>query len=264
MAFSTRFESACSVRPASAIAPRSGLDPALQVDAVELGLWRVSGHSVVRYRAEIDGAERDAERAAAQAGEIEEVANQALEPVRLTLDHLAGVLRCHDAVAEALGVTADGGQRRLQLVADREQERSFRVLGMPELLRELVERRGELTELRRALDGERSRGFDRRRAACSPRRPGSPGAQRPGRAETRHRRRGRARGRRRAPARRGTVSSRPTDCAPSGAGRWRRRRRGVRRRGTAPRAPRRCRSRDRSIGGASSRRQGGGARPVRG
>ena len=57
-----------------------------------------------------------------------------------------------DAVGEPLGVAADRGQRRLQLVADREEERALGVLGAVQLLRELVERGRELAELGRALD----------------------------------------------------------------------------------------------------------------
>ena len=99
--------------------------------------------------------ERDVERAAAEAREVEEVADQPLEPVCLPLDHLAGALRRDDAVGEPLGMAADRRQRRLQLVADREQERALGVLRAVELLRELVEGGRELAQLGRALDRQR-------------------------------------------------------------------------------------------------------------
>ena len=52
-------------------------------------------------------------------------------------------------------MAADRGQRRLQLVADGQQERALRILGAVQLLGELVERRRELAQLGRALDGQR-------------------------------------------------------------------------------------------------------------
>ena len=143
--------------------------------------------------------------------------------MRLALDHLAGALRRDDAVGEALGVAADRGQRRLQLVADREQERALGVLGVAELLRELVERRRELAELRRSLDRERigalalgeppaRRGDPGHRARDGPREQerddgGEDGADERGEREPDEER----------------LSSRPIGCARSGAGRSRRR-----------------------------------------
>ena len=57
----------------------------------------------------------------------------------------------------ALGVAADRGQRRLQLVADREQEVPLALARDGELLRHLVERLRERGELGRALLGQRRR-----------------------------------------------------------------------------------------------------------
>ena len=75
--------------------------------------------------------------------------------MRLALDHLACALGRDDTVGEPLGVAADRGERRLQLVADGEQERPLGVLGAVELLRELVEGGRELAELGRPLDRQR-------------------------------------------------------------------------------------------------------------
>ena len=108
--------------------------------------------------------------AAAQPGEVEEVADQPLEPMRLALDHLAGAVGRDDAVGEPLGVAADRGQRRLQLVADGEEEGALGILRAVELLRELVEGGRELAQLGRALDRELRPGSRPRPAGGSPRR----------------------------------------------------------------------------------------------
>ena len=53
----------------------------------------MSCQRVLGDRAEVDRREHDVERSAAEAGEVEQVADQPLEAVRLTLDHFAGTLR---------------------------------------------------------------------------------------------------------------------------------------------------------------------------
>ena len=128
-----------------------------EVDAVVVGLEVVTRKCLVRDLLEVGRHQRDVERAPPQPREVEQVADQALQPVRLALEHLAGPLRRDDAVGERLRVPADRGERRLQLVTDGEEELPLRVLGAVELLRQLVERRRELTQLRRALDRERVR-----------------------------------------------------------------------------------------------------------
>ena len=154
IAFSTRFESAWSARPASATAPAGGLDLELELDAERLGLMAVAGERVACDLAEVDRDEGDVERASAQPREVEQVSNQALQPLRLPFDHLPGALRRDDAVAEPFCVTSDRRQGRLQLVADGEQEGALRVLSAVELFRELVEGRRQLSELRRPFHRE--------------------------------------------------------------------------------------------------------------
>ena len=147
------------------------LDPQHEVDAVVLCLMGVPGEGLVATSPRSVAISVTSNAAAAQPREVEQVADQALQPVRLALDHLAGALRRDDAVGEPLGVAADRGERRLQLVTDREQERALGVLGAVELLRQLVERRRELPQLGRALDRERHQGFRPPPAGGSPRRP---------------------------------------------------------------------------------------------
>ena len=127
-------------------------------------MCRASG--LVRDLAEIGRHQRHVERAAAQPGEVEEVADQPLEPVCLALDHLTGALGRDDAVGEPLGVAADRGQRRLQLVADGEQEGALGVLRAVELLGELVEGGRELAQLGRALDRQLVRALAFRQPAA--------------------------------------------------------------------------------------------------
>ena len=118
-------------------------------------MWRAE--SFGGYLTEIDGYERDVERAAPKPRQIEEVADQPFQPLRLALDHLTGSLRSDDAVAETLRMTANGSQRCLQLVTDGEKEGALGVLRSVELVRQVVESGGELAQLGRALDRERVR-----------------------------------------------------------------------------------------------------------
>ena len=74
-------------------------------------------------------ARTDRERAATQSGEVEQVADEPLEPPRLALDHRARAGRLEHAVLERLGMAADRGERRLELVADGEEERPLGLLG---------------------------------------------------------------------------------------------------------------------------------------
>ncbi len=96
-----------------------------------------------RPLAEVERLGADRERAAAQPGEVEKVADEPLEPPCLALDHPRRSDRLQDAVLEGLRMAADRGQRGLELVADGEQERPLRILCARELVREVVERRGE-------------------------------------------------------------------------------------------------------------------------
>ena len=83
----------------------------------------------------------------------------------------------HGAVVDALGVAADRGQRRLELVADRQQEALFGLLRFGQLGVHVVERGRQLAQLARAL---RLHGTPAspRRAGRSPRPPAAPVARR--------------------------------------------------------------------------------------
>ena len=81
------------MRPASAIAPAARFPAEFEADAVGLGLMAVTGNRVVRDLTEVNGYECDIERAAAQAGKVEEVPDQAFEPLRLPFDHFTRALR---------------------------------------------------------------------------------------------------------------------------------------------------------------------------
>ena len=104
--------------------------------------------------AQVDGNQHGIERVAAQARQVEEVADQPFEPLRLALDHLSCAVWFDHAVAQSFGVTANRSQRRLQLVADREEKRALRVLSVAKFLGQVVERRGKLPQLHRPVDGQ--------------------------------------------------------------------------------------------------------------
>ena len=101
---------------------------------------------------EVDALGPHRERPAAEAGEVEQIPDEALEPPRLPLDHRPRRRGLQDAVLERLGMPADRREGRLQLVADREEERALGVLRPVELLGEVVERRSEGRDLPRPGD----------------------------------------------------------------------------------------------------------------
>ena len=80
-------------------------------------------HGVVDGHREIMGHRVQRERPTVEAGQREEVGDEPIEPFGLGRDDRRGGGRigCR-AVADGLGVAADGRQRRAQVVADREQE----------------------------------------------------------------------------------------------------------------------------------------------
>ena len=117
-----------------------------------------------------------------------------------TQDRPRGLVGVERAVGEALGVAADRRQRRLQLVAHREQEVALGLARRGELLGHLVERLRERGELARALARQRLVALARPRARGSRRRRAGSA----GRSSARRR----TRARRRAPRRRAPASSR--------------------------------------------------------
>ena len=114
-----------------------------------MALVRGGGHV-----AEVERLTSDGERASPQTGEIEEIADEPLEPARLAADHCADAGRLEDPVLERLGMAADRGERCLELVADRQQERPLSLLCALELVREMVEGRCQRRGLSRPGDRE--------------------------------------------------------------------------------------------------------------
>ncbi len=90
-------------------------------------------------------------------GEIEQVADEALEPARFEEDRASRVVGREGPLAEPLGITANRRQRRLQLVADREQEVPLALTGRGKLVGHLVERLRQRGELSRTLLGDPAR-----------------------------------------------------------------------------------------------------------
>ena len=125
------------------------------------------------------------------------------------------------SVGQALGVAADRRQRRLQLVADREQEVPLGLARGRELLRHLVERLRERGDLGRSLLRQRLVRARPRRARGSRRRRGGSAARSSARSGTRAPRRAPRPRARRTAGRAGTASTRPSagSRAAAGAGR---------------------------------------------
>ena len=108
----------------------------------------VAAGDLLGYGREIDRLAAHRECALAQAGRLEQVADEPLEPRRLGADHGSGLSGRQRIVVERLCVAADRGQRRLELVADRQQERLLGLLGLRQLRVHVVERVREVTQLR--------------------------------------------------------------------------------------------------------------------
>ena len=102
-----------------------------------------------------------------QPRQVEQVAHEPLEPLRLGDHDGADLLRRDHAVEQRLAVAADRRERRLQLVADREQERALGVARAVELVGHLVERGRERLHLVRAGRPAAARAARRRRAGGS-------------------------------------------------------------------------------------------------
>ena len=139
-AFSTRLETTCSTRSASAIAGEGPSRRRRQRDAEGFRLRPVAGGDVGGDLGQVDLARMDGEVGAVHPGEVEQVADESPEPLGLGGDRLRRLLGADRPVAQRLRVAGDRGQRRLQLVADREQERALRLARPGELLGEVVER----------------------------------------------------------------------------------------------------------------------------
>ena len=248
-AFSIRFEATCSTRSWSASTQASSPSAERTTPKSRAG-GLVARDRLARDLREVDGLVRDRELVPVHPREVEQVADEPLEPPRLEEDRPRSLVGAERALAEALGVAADRGERRLQLVADREQEVALALARGRELRRHLVEGLRQRRELARALLRQR-----RRRLA------GGEGVARLGdaahgphdRAGDDERRARRRRPRRRAPpaaGRRGTGATPPSARSPASA--------------AAARAPGSCgRSRGTSCRRRSSSRRSSGRRPAR-
>ena len=208
-AFSTRFESAWSTRSGSPTATASGSAIAWRPTPNERAAasWRSKAATATSPRSSRCATDR--EGAAPQSGEVEQVADEPLEPLRLALDHRARAGRLEHAVLQRLGMAPDRGERRLQLVADGEEERPLAFLGSRQLAREVVEGGCERRDLARSGHGKRLGIVSGGERPARLRHPGHRArdrareepARRPRPAQRRRAPRGRARGR--------TASSRP-------------------------------------------------------
>ena len=167
-AFSTRFDTTWRTRSASASAGAGPSDGDGERDPERVGLRLVAPHRVVGHLREVDLRVVHAEVGAVHPREVEQVADEPFEPRRLERDRLRRVLHRDRAVAQSLGVAADRRQRRLQLVADGEEEVPLRLARLRELRREVVERSARAWRARRRLRREPAPDACRARG-CAPR-----------------------------------------------------------------------------------------------
>ncbi len=115
---------------------------------------RTTSSAIVR---EVDDLPVHDELAPIHAGEVEKVTDETLEPSPLLPDRRCGFDGAEDPVLEAFCVAANGRKRRLQLVADRQEEVPLDLSGPVQLVGHVVEGLGEERELGRALEWNRLR-----------------------------------------------------------------------------------------------------------
>ena len=134
--------------------------------------------AVRRDRAKVERLVAHGELVAVHPREVEQVLHETVEAPALPGDRRGGRLGVDGAVRKPFRVPENGGERRLQLVTDREQERALGVARMLELSRHVVEGLGERHELCRALGRNRAWIDAGREAAArvgdAPNRPGDP------------------------------------------------------------------------------------------
>ena len=110
---------------------------------------------LARRLREVDRLAAHRELGAVHPCEVEQVADEPLQATRLQHDRARRLVGVERTVGETLGVAADGGQRRLQLVAHREQEVALGLARRGQLLGHLVERERQRGELARSLGRQR-------------------------------------------------------------------------------------------------------------
>ena len=164
-AFSTRFDAICSTRSWSASTAAVALGAESHTESPRGRL--VAGDHLAGNLGEVDRLAPHRELVAVHPREVEQVVDEAFEPAGLDEDDPRRLLSRERSLREPLGVAADRGQRRLQLMADREQEGALARPRGCELVVHLVERAGERGELARSLLGKRGRLLDRRPARYS-------------------------------------------------------------------------------------------------
>ncbi len=156
-AFSIRFEIAWSSAPRVAGGRGVPVRVGAQLDREPIGEWGVAFDRVARRASEVDRLVADAEVALLETRQVEQVAHQPLEALALERDHRGALVDADRAVAQRLRVAADRGQRRLQLVADGEQERALALAGRLKLRLHVVEGLRQIGDLFRPGDGDRLR-----------------------------------------------------------------------------------------------------------
>ena len=106
---------------------------------------------VLHHRVGVDRRRVQRELVGVEAGEVEEVGDEALEPARFRRDHVGGadarVPTLDRAVGDRLGVPADRGERRAQVVRHAQQEGSLVAARHVEVVGHRVDGEGEAGEL---------------------------------------------------------------------------------------------------------------------
>ena len=155
-AFSIRPSSTCRSRRASA---RTGIvaGDTATVEGYPLGIaaQRPDPSRLGDQSSQVHGAQVEAEVVRAEPREVEQVAHEAVQPLRLALHPSADLLHLRagdDAVGERLGEAGDGGERRTQLVRHGHQEVALAGFAVLQRGGETVERRRHLRNLERPFD----------------------------------------------------------------------------------------------------------------
>ena len=121
------------------------------LDAAAAGLLGEGRVGAVAEPAHVDLLGEDGEPVRVELGQIEDVVDEAAEPVGFVRDDLERLLGRFgvgdDALPQRGHVAADRGQRRAQLVGDGHQEVALELLGLREPGRHLAEPVGQMADL---------------------------------------------------------------------------------------------------------------------
>ena len=126
------------------------VDRRLEIDVDGAGLLAECPGGLLEQRLEAHLLAHHPELVRLEAGEVEQVADEPVEPAHLLvhgLERLVELSRADDALGDGLDVAGDGCERRSQLVGDSHEEVALELVDLAQAVDHALEPGGELAEL---------------------------------------------------------------------------------------------------------------------